>query len=418
MAHDMEQTNSREGTLMRIGIDLRSLEGGAQHRGIGRYATQLIEALSKIDHVNEYVFFVSHSDAKAPIFELHYDFKKQAAHGNKPGLRRRVKFIRTLHVTPEPLPVDKFNLDVFFHIDINQPILVRKTPVVSVLFDIIPFLDKYKRMYQYVHFGGLTLGELIFYFRLRLKWKVAEKTLYNYLKSSAVVSISEHSRKDILSYIPSLNPKKVITIPLAASEPHVTNEKSIKRMQKLNLNSFLFYIGGADPRKGLVNLAKEMEDIWKQHPDTQLVLAGKEITDMDVPEAVRLAEVAASSSRPKQIIRIGLISDGELAWLYKNAIAFIFPSQYEGFGLPILEAMQMGCPVISFANSSIPEVAGEAALLIKDDKPLAPTINRLLSNKALRQKLSQRGKEQSALFTWEKTARETLKILEKSGKKK
>lgn len=401
---------------MRIGIDLRSLEGGIQHRGIGRYATQLIEALSTIDDRNKYTFFVSHPNSLPPAFNLAKAFRHTTATGEKLQLRRKLKFIRTLHLTPQPLDIDKFGLDVFFHIDVQQPIKNKSTPVVSVLFDIIPFL--HKKEYQHVHFGSLKPADVVFYSRLKLKWQIAGKRLHDYKKAAAVVSISEYSKKDLLKFLPDLDPKKIETIPLAASEPPHVDTKAIKKMEALKLKNFLFYVGGADPRKGLVGLVEEMESVWRKYPDTQLVLAGKEITDPEVPEAVKLAQTVASSSKPQQIKLLGFITDGELAWLYRNAAALVFPSSYEGFGLPILEAMQMGTPVIAYDNSSIPEVAGKAAILVENGAPLAPHINELIGNKRLQKDLASKGLKQEKLFTWKKTAQKTLRVLEEAARQK
>lgn len=400
---------------MRIGIDLRSLEGGAQHRGIGRYASELLYALSKIDHTNEYVFFVSHPKVDIPQLKLHQDFKRSHATGRGEGLRG-VKYVRIMYITPRPLNVDKYNVDVFFHIDTSQPIRVKSTPIVSVVYDLIPYI--YKDMYQRVHLGGLTPGHLIGYSRMRLKWKIMERWLQNYRRDTRIISISEHSKKDLLRYVPGLNPKNIVAIPLAAGQLNKPDTQAEKSMKKLQLKKFLFYVGGADPRKGLVALAKSMEDVWQKFPDAELVLGGKETVDQRVPEAAKLHKAIAALSRPKQVRLLGFINDSELAWLYEHAAAFVFPSRYEGFGLPILEAMQAGCPVITYDNSSLPEVAANAALVLRDGESMAPAICKLLGSNKLRAGLIQKGMKQAAQFTWIKTARATLKVLEAAAKEK
>ncbi len=392
---------------MRIGVDVRTLEGGAQHRGIGRFATSLIEALAKIDHENEYVFFTSHPHAKAPTFRLPRAFRQQHTHGKHAGLRG-VKYIRIIYVMPRPLAVDRYKLDVFFHIDPSQPIRVRRTPVVSVLYDLIPYI--YKDLYQHVHLGGYTPGHLIGYSRMRLKWVLLERTLQNYSRAAKIISISEHSKQDLLRMVPTTNAKNIITVPLAGELP-VSHTKPVDSFARLFPKQFLFYIGGADPRKGLVPFTKSMETLWKKFPDVSLVLAGKEIIDVDVPEAVKLAKTAAATSKPKQIIRMGFISDDELAWAYQHAAAFVFPSRYEGFGLPVLQAMQAGCPVVAYNNSSVPEVAGNAAVLVKDGASMVPALEKILGNPTYRQHLITKGKKQAAKFTWEKTAASVLKVL-------
>jgi glycosyltransferase involved in cell wall biosynthesis len=400
---------------MRIGVDLRSLEAGSQNRGIGRYVGSVLQALSEHDHVNEYVLFVSSRRAELPDLKLHGKLRQSRAHGRPPGLRG-LKYVRILFIGPRPLPVDKHRLDVFFHVDPTQPIRARATPVVSVLYDLIPYLPRYKARYQHVHLGGYTPGHLIGYSRIKLHWRRVERSVQDYRRAARVISISEHSKRDLVSFIPSVTPDKVVAIPLAGGQLPAEDKAAAASMKKLGLKKFLFYVGGADPRKGLVGLTEAMEEVWQRHPDVQLVMAGKEITDPDVPEAVRLRLAAEKSSRPKQIIRLGFISDGELAWLYHHAAAFVFPSEYEGFGLPVLEAMQAGCPVIAYDNSSIPEVAGQAALLVSDGESLVPAITKVLGDKKLRDKLIADGKKQAAKFTWEKTAKETLRVLREAAR--
>jgi len=398
---------------MRIGIDLRSLEGGAQHRGIGRYVTELLHALSKIDNKNEYVFFLSHHASEAPKLSLADTLAHSFQHGRGQGLRG-VKYVRIIFITPRPLAIDRYKLDVFFHVDIQQPIRARSTPVVSVVYDLIPYI--YEDLYQQVHLGGYTPGHLIGYSRMRLKWRVQKRWLQNYRNDARIISISEHTKKDLLKFLPGLTPKKVVSIPLAAGSLPAVNKAAKASMARLKLKDFFFYVGGADPRKGLVDLARSFEEVWQEFPDAQLVLAGKEVTRSDVPEAVKLTRAVSKLSRPKQVFLLGFISDEELAWLYHNAKAFVFPSRYEGFGLPVLEAMQAGCPVITYDNSSLPEVAAGSAITLPDGSSMVPAMCDILRNGRLRDQLIKKGYDQAKQFTWQRTAEETLSVLEAAAK--
>jgi glycosyltransferase involved in cell wall biosynthesis len=145
-------------------------------------------------------------------------------------------------------------------------------------------------------------------------------------------------------------------------------------------------------------------------------VAGKDIVDPEAQDGVKLLKAISRLSRPKQVITPGFISDSDLAWLYGHAMAFVFPSRYEGFGLPVLEAMQAGCPVVAYDNSSIPEVAGDAALLVPDGDSLVPAITKVLKDEALRQTLIQKGKARAKRFSWDRTARETLGVLSEAAK--
>jgi glycosyltransferase involved in cell wall biosynthesis len=394
---------------MRIGIDLRSMEGGAQHRGIGRYATSLIETISRLDHQNEYVFMLSGKNAKKPVFKLDKSFKYSYVTGPGGGLRT-VKYIRIVYLLPKPMPVDKYGLDVVLQLDLTQRIKSRHTAIVSVIYDLIPFL--YKEQYQHVHFGGYSPGRLIGYTRMRLRWKALENQIQLYKKHHKVISISERSKQDLVKWVPALRPENVAVIMLAAGELPAAAKTTPADLKTHSLDQFLFYVGGADPRKGLIELVDSMEEVWKQYPNLQLVLAGKDILSPDAWDAINLRDKISKSTRPDRIITPGFISDADLAWLYANAMAFVFPSRYEGFGLPVLEAMQAGCPVVAYDNSSIPEVAGDAALLVPDGQTMVPAIKKVIEDKELRQALIKKGKQRADQFTWEKTAKETLAVLE------
>ncbi len=394
---------------MRVGIDLRSMEGGAQHRGIGRYATSLIETISRLDHNNEYVFLLSGKSAKQPVFNLDKGFKHSFVIGPGGGLRS-VKYIRIVYLLPKPMPVDKYNLDVVLQLDLTQRIKSRHTAIVSVIYDLIPFI--YKEQYQHVHFGGYSPGRLIGYSRMRLRWKALEKQIQLYKKHHKVISISECSKQDLVKWVPDLKAENVKVIMLAAGELPNAPKAIPTDLKKLGLDQFLLYVGGADPRKGLMELVESMEEVWQYNPRLQLVLAGKDILSPDAWDAINLREKISQSSLRHNILTPGFISDEDLAWLYAKAMAFVFPSRYEGFGLPVLEAMQAGCPVVAYNNSSIPEVAGDAALLVPDGQTMVPAIKKILQDKELRQDLVTKGKKRAAQFTWEKTAKETLAVLE------
>ncbi|MCW1908065.1 MAG: glycosyltransferase family 4 protein [Candidatus Saccharibacteria bacterium] len=399
---------------MRIGVDVRTMEGGAQHRGIGRFATSLIEAMSKIDTRNDYYFFVSHKNAQPPDFQLAKGFKQSAQHGGKQGLRG-IKYVRIIYAMPKKLAVDTYDLDVFFQLDPFMPITAHTTPVVTMLYDLIPFL--FPKTYQHVPLNGYTPGHFIGYTRSKIKWKILTRMVATFAQADRVISISEHSKKDLISLVPIVNPKKVVAIPLAGELPASKNPGpgALKIVQH---RSFLFYFGGADPRKGLVAFTKTLDALWESHPEVYVVYAGKEILDMRIPEARRLDKATSQVSRPKQVIRLGYISDDELMWALKNARSLVFPSSYEGFGLPVLQAMQAGCPVVAYNNSSIPEVAGKAAVLVKDGTSMVPALQQILSDKTYRSRLVREGRLQASKFTWEKSARQTLKVLTEAAKEK
>jgi glycosyltransferase involved in cell wall biosynthesis len=158
--------------------------------------------------------------------------------------------------------------------------------------------------------------------------------------------------------------------------------------------------------------------------DVSLVMVGKalqqENIDKSNPWNKDLVTVQRLAKEDHRIIRLGFLPNEDLVMLYNTAEAFVFPSLYEGFGLPVLEAMACGCPVITTKEGSLPEVAGDAALYVDayDVDNIAEGIRNVFSNKRLREELSEKGLEQAKKFSWKETARETLQVYEKLMQKK
>jgi glycosyltransferase involved in cell wall biosynthesis len=164
---------------------------------------------------------------------------------------------------------------------------------------------------------------------------------------------------------------------------------------------FLLFVGSLEPGKNL-NLIRDMYELARRD--------GVALPDLVIVGA-RFAGLAGEGAPPPGWHYVGHLSDSNLLWLYQRARALLFPSKYEGFGLPIGEAMCRGCPVICSPVSSLPEVAGEAALMADQD-PAAylGAVQRLLGSDTLREDLVARGREQAAQFTWKRCARETLEV--------
>jgi glycosyltransferase involved in cell wall biosynthesis len=166
---------------------------------------------------------------------------------------------------------------------------------------------------------------------------------------------------------------------------------------------FVLTVGAADRRKNHALLARAMRHVVESHPQATLVMAGPRRRASRSPDApwVRM---------------LGFVSDGDLTALYRAAAALVMPSTYEGFGLPVLEAMRLGTPVICARASSLPEVAGDAAAWVEpnDETALATTISRVLADERLRSRMSAAGISQAARFTWDETARQTLRAFDEA----
>jgi alpha-1,3-rhamnosyl/mannosyltransferase len=173
--------------------------------------------------------------------------------------------------------------------------------------------------------------------------------------------------------------------------------------------NYILYFGSNKPHKNLVRLieAWQIANRKSQIANHELVIAGA--WDARYPEAKRRAEELDLADK---VSLLGPVAEADLPALYAGAELFVFPSLYEGFGLPVLEAMACGAPVVCSNVSSLPEVAGDAALLVDplDMDALAAAIVRVLGDEALRSEMRQRGLQQAGRFTWAQTAQQTLEI--------
>ncbi len=220
-------------------------------------------------------------------------------------------------------------------------------------------------------------------------------------RAAALLCISEATRRDLVERYPRAAGKAVVT-PLAAS-PALARPAGIEAVRaKHGLEGpFVLAAGTLEPRKNLVGLMEAWAGL--ADPGAELVLVGPPGWEME--EIVRRA-------RADRVRLLGFVPDAELAALYASCAVFAYPSLYEGFGLPVLEAMACGAPVVTSDLSSLPEVAGDAALLVdpRDPAALGAALARLLADPAERSRLSAAGRARAATFTWERTARETLAV--------
>ena len=226
-----------------------------------------------------------------------------------------------------------------------------------------------------------------------------------------IISISHHTKQDLIKYF-KITEDKIKVIHLAANENYKPlNEKEIINIkQKYNLNySFILYVGTLEPRKNIPTLLKALYKLKKQGIKHKLVITGKKGWKYK-----SIFETIDKLNLQKDVIFTGYVPDEDLPALYNAADLFVYPSLYEGFGLPPLEAMACGTPVITSNTSSLPEVVGDAGIMVNpyDVDELANKIYEVLTNDGLREELSKKGLERAKLFSWKKCAEEHLKVYE------
>jgi glycosyltransferase involved in cell wall biosynthesis len=233
-------------------------------------------------------------------------------------------------------------------------------------------------------------------------------------RAAGVFAVSDHTRQDIIRYT-GCDPAR-ITVTHEAADPAYAPVRDPERLrvvrEKYTLpEPFVLYTGSLSPRKNLVRLLQAFARIGGEVPHHLVLTGSKSWKDQSVYETI---EALGSRGR---IAQLGYVEEQDMPALYTLADTYVYPSLYEGFGLPVLEAMQCGCPVIASNATSIPEVAGEAALLIDplDVGGMAAALRRVLVDRPYRETLIAAGLHRARLFSWRRCAETMLEVIRATG---
>lgn len=347
---------------MNIALDISPLKNDnqLQHRvrGTGMYIENLKESLPKYYPKNKYTFFARGEKIPSNIDLVHYTY-----------------------------------FEPFF---LTLPIFSNFKTIVTV-HDLIPFVFP-------KHFPVGLKG--------KAKWQLQRLALQ---RTDAIITDSKCSKKDILHKV-GINENKIHVVYLAAARDFTKiedNELRIKNViDKYHLpKKFVLYVGDVTWNKNLPRLIKAVSLI-----KLPLVMVGKTLvekyfdrTNLWNQDIIKVQELAKSN---KNIFRLGFVESNDLVSLYNAATVFAMPSLYEGFGLPILEAMSCGCPVVTSKEGSIPEIAADAVLNVDaySVDSISQGIKEVFDNQNVQKSLSLKGIEQSKRFTWHKTAEQTIAV--------
>ena len=367
---------------MRIGIDATALP--PRLVGAGNYIVNLIRALLQLDAKNEYVVFVK--PEQRFLFEPREHLELVNAALSSPLVRV------AWEQTALPLLARQYRLDLLHSPHYTVPLLVRSKTVATfhdMTFFLYPELhEAYKRLY----FKPI----------IRLSAR----------RANAIIADSESTRQDILKIL-RVNPQQIVAVPLGVSDhPRMDNPLEIARVRRqYNLpEKFILNVGVLEPRKNVTTLVRAFKSLIEQGIPHSLAIVGKRGWHYE-----QIFQTVKDLGIEDRVIFTDYIPENDLRCLYRASDLFVYPSFYEGFGLPVLEAMAQGVPVVTSNLSSMPEIAGDTALRVNphDEPALASAMQRVLTDRGLHDKLAQDGYARSKLFSWRRTARETLGVYER-----
>ncbi len=352
--------------------------------GLGRYCRELIEAIGRVDRDNQYDVLMPTDACRFP---------------DRPNFRYRVirfpLFRRRFWEQAAPLLVGAYDV---LHFPYDSRAVWKRGKFIATVHDVKPLLFSELRSRR--NFGSviqrIVVGD---------RWAGLDH----------VVTDSEASRQDLLR-LAGLPASRVTVV-----RPGV----DLARFRPVSLPSgekggvrgrpYVLCVAGTDPTKNVSTLVEAFAILAPSIREAHdLVLVG------DVGKRTAVREQVIAVGLGERTVFTGIVSDERLIELYQHAAVFVFPSLYEGFGLPVLEAMACGCPVISSNAASLPEVAGDAALLVdpKDTRGFADAMTWVLTDADLRRDLRERGLARAARFTWDQTAREMVAVYEQVAERR
>jgi len=376
---------------MLIGID-GSRAFGEGRTGTENYSFQLIRQMSLIDTENQYLIYIQSTQLSAVSSQPwpgNFEFKVIGL----PRLWTQLGLAIRTFIDP---------IDVLFIPSHTLP-LVRRPRLRTVI-------TVHDLGAEYL--PGLHQLKQILYLKLM--------THYQIKTASRVIAVSESTKKDLVKRV-GIRAGKVEVVyegidrQLFREFPIDIVNSSLKRLGLKRGNYFLF-VGTIQPRKNLERLIKAFAIFssrkLKEDDDFKLVLGGGKGWKTD-----EIYSLAPKLGIEKKVVFLGRISDNDLAVLYSGALALTYPSLFEGFGLPIIEAMALGCPVITSNLSSMPEVAGGAALLVNpyEESEIAEGMGKIYNDDTLRSSLIKKGNIRSSNFDWKTAAERTIEILTQAG---
>lgn len=357
---------------MRIAIDARIINSGT-----GRYIERLIHYLEELDTAHEYLILVRKKDLdyykpRKPNFKVIEAEFADYSFGEQLGLARLLYRLKAdlVHFCMPQQPLFYFRPAVTSILDLNL-LRITKNDTMGPI--------------------ELAVKKAIFAILLQI---VAHRTRH-------IITISNYSKQDILKFT-HVKSEKITVTHLGADKVTATPQP----VAALQGKEFIMYVGRAEPYKNNRGLISAHQQLLQKYPELRLVIVGRQ-------DDMRKSDMQWVKDKGyRNIDFMGFMSDEELAWLYANCQAYVFPSFMEGFGLPGLEAMAYGAPVVSSNKASLPEVYGNAAIYFDPSKTaeMAQKIDQVISSGQIRQELITKGHQMHAKYSWQRMAEQILTV--------
>lgn len=388
---------------MKIAIDLTQIP--ADKTGVGIYALNLFREMLKINSVsNKFHFFLFTQDDDDTFLNLVKKNNNTTLIPVKHSLFRKLLPRLFFEQVLLPRKCRKLKVDLIFSTHYTIPYFTKIKRVVA-------FHDT-----TFYRFPKLHQKIKLLYFKTLIPFSIK--------KSSAIISVSLSTKNDLINHFNGLDPDK-ITVIHHGTDCFKANEKEKeifcgKTLEKYGLkrSEYFLFVGTLEPRKNITGLLEAFHHLRQSDKAVEekykLVIVGKKGWFYN-----EIFETTRKLNLENAVIFTGYVEEEEKQALLLNASLFIYPSFYEGFGIPILEAMAGGTPVITSNVSALPEVAGDAAVLINPHQweEISSAMSTLLGDGTLYEELRQKGLAQAGKFSWERTAEKTMELIEKTIKK-
>jgi glycosyltransferase involved in cell wall biosynthesis len=383
---------------MRIGIDIRCLAEG-KRTGVEEYVLNLLPNIFEIDKKNEYLlFFNSFKESKV---DLSWTNKYSNVSIKKFSFPNKIINLFFWYFNFPKIDSLLGGIDLFFMPNLGFGSVSNKCKLILTVHD-------------------LSFERFPDFFSLKRKWWhifINPKKICQ--RADKIIAVSESTKNDLISLY-QLPESKIVTIRSAISDKFAVISRNDPRLlevkEKYGLPyRFILYLGTIEPRKNIQSIVLAFDELQKnvKKYNQKEVLKYKLVIAGGI--GWKYEEIFSCGGAPiciKDAIFTGAIKEKDKVYLYNLASVFVYPSFFEGFGFPPLEAMASGVPVICSNNSSLPEVAGNAAIMIDPDRPdeIRIALEKVISNKDFREKIVQKGLIQAEKFNLKKTAKETLRL--------